>query len=250
MSSHHLSFGGVLHPADTKKFEETILLVPFFDGEKVNLKKHWEFLNELGFDAVVFDLFHGPWKGGPLPLASDGSFGMKHVWADQIEQLLNEITGPKFVFSFSNPSASAIEAISRRNSVDIKGLVCDSGPSGKFWNSMNSFFIHERPIRFPPLRWMAATLSSAYWNPRMEASVHEDLETFPKRFPVLSIRGWRDPLVPPEAIDKVFEPHTQLDWRRVSLPEGRHLNGLRDFPNEYRPAVERFLREFSTPTKA
>ncbi len=34
-------------------------------------------------------------------------------------------------------------------------------------------------------------------------------------------------------------------WKKLSLPEAGHLNGLRDFPSEYKPAVEDFLNQFS-----
>lgn len=241
----HLSFGGVRYPASSKKFDETILIVPFFGSEKENLKKHWEFFNSLGYDCVIFSLHKGLWKGGPLPVAANGALGIKHAWADQVEQLLNEIPGKKIVFAFSNPSCSAIEAIARRHAVDVKGLACDSGPSGQFWSSMEAYFKHEEPIKFLPLRWAAASVTSLFWSPRLDKEVHEDIEKLPKGFPILSIRGWRDPLIPPEHIDKVFEPHPRIDWRKLSLPEAVHLNGLRDFPDDYKPAVTQFLAEIS-----
>jgi len=241
-----LSYEGVFFRAGKRLFEETIVLVPFFGGKRFNLKKHWEFLNDLGFDCVVFNLFDALWKGGPFPLAADGRLGFKHLWADQIEQILNEIQGPKIIFSFSNPSASAMEAIARRRANDVRALICDSGPSGKFWHSMDSYFKHEEPISFLPLRWTAAAVSTIFWNPKVDQSIPQDLKKFPDKFPILSIRGWKDPLIPPEHIDQVFEPHLQLDWRKLSLPEAAHLNGLRDFPDDYKKPVENFLKSVAS----
>ena len=42
--------------AAQKRFEETIVFVPFYNGHKLAMKKHVEFVNRLGYDAVVFDL--------------------------------------------------------------------------------------------------------------------------------------------------------------------------------------------------
>ncbi len=101
-------------------------------------------------------------------------------------------------------------------------------------------------IRILPLRWLAATVSTVLWNPKGQSDVHLELERLPHQFPILSIRGWKDPLMSPSNIDKIFEPHLNLDWRKLSLPEAVHLNGLKDFPEEYSPGVLKFLKQFST----
>ena len=66
-------------------------------------------------------------------------------------------------------------------------------------------------------------------------------------FPIFSIRGWKDNLIPPQDIDRHFEPHKNLDWRKLSLPDAGHLNGLRDFESEYIGPLTKFLKEFSSP---
>lgn len=245
----NLSSHGEWKRAPEKKFQETILLVPFFGAKKKNLHRHAEFLNRLGYDCVLFHLLDR-WQQLPTNfLSSKSQFGLKHVWADQIEALLNEIPGNKIIFSFSNPSASAIEATSRRNATDIKGMICDGGPSSQLWHSMVNFFTHEQSLYFFPLKALAAAATASLWHPRFLQVIHDDLKKFPKGFRILSIRGWKDPLITPKMIDQVFEPHSQIDWKKLSLPEGTHLNGLKDFPQEYEPAVEAFLGEISTPLK-
>jgi hypothetical protein len=47
-------------------------------------------------------------------------------------------------------------------------------------------------------------------------------------------------------IDKVFEKHHQLDWQKLNLPLAEHFNGLKDFPNEYKPGVEFVLSSKSS----
>jgi hypothetical protein len=242
-----LSSQGEYLPARLKKFSEIVVLVPFFGARKKSLRRHVEFLHELGYDCVLFEL-NDEWREMYKNLFSaEMQFGLKHVWTDQIEQILNEVPGRKIVFSFSNPSASAIEAIARRHANDIAGLICDSGPSANLRASMINYFTYEEPVRPFPLKSVLATLTSLTWHPRFLKVIHDDLASFPEHFPVLSIRGWKDPLISVDMIDQVFEPHPQLDWQKLSLPQAVHLNGLKDFPDEYVPAVKRFLSEISTP---
>jgi len=250
MSEAKLSSRGKWHRSSHRKYKETVLLVPFFGAETKNLHRHADFLNEGGFDCVVFDLRDDWSKLARNFLSSKMQFGLKHIWADQIEALLNEIPGDKIIFSFSNPSASAIEAIARRHAADIKGLICDGGPSGKLWHSMVNYFTHETPLPFYPLKAAMAFASASMWHPKFSEVMHEDLKKFPKGFRILSIRGWKDPLITPKMIDMIFEPHKQLDWQKLSLPEGKHLNGLKDQPDQYMPPVLQFLNEIATPKKA
>ncbi len=241
----HVHFAKAAH----KKFQETVVLVPFFGAQKKNLQRHLDFLNELGFDCAycqLSDQWNQMFSGF---VSSQGEFGLKHVWADQVESALNEIPGPKIIYAFSNPSASAIEAVARRQAVDIKGMICDGGPSGQLWNSMVNYFTFESPIPFLPLKAAAALGTSLLWHPKFLEVIHEDLKKFPKDFRILSIRGWKDPLINPKMIDMVFEPHNQLDWQKLSLPEGTHLDGLKDHPDEYKPAVIQFLKGISSELK-
>ncbi len=244
-----LSFSGKWHRASEKKYEEVVLLVPFWGAQPKNLSRHCKFLNRLGFDCVVFSLQDNFKEIATHFVSSKMDFGMKHVLADQIEALLNEIAGPKIVFSFSNPSASAIEAIARRHASDVQALICDSGPSGQFWNSMLNFFSTEKPIGFLPLKAAAATAMSFIWHPQFSKALQQDLQQLPKGFRILSIRGWKDKLITPAMIDQAFEPHKDLEWQKLSLPQASHLNGLKDFASEYEPAVHQFLREVSNPLK-
>ncbi len=241
-----LSYDGELFKAPHKKYQETVLLVPFFQGKKINLKRHIEWLNEIGFDCVFFDLKDEWHEVGFHLFTKDNRFGMKHVWTEQIETLLSEIPDRKIIFSFSNPSASAIETIARCGAKDIAGFLCDSGPSGSLNESMIRYFTVEEPIPFYPVKWVASWAVTLLWHPNFKKVIHQDLKKFPKGFRVLSIRGWKDPLITPQMIDQLFEPHSQIDWQKLSLPEAGHLNGLKDFRDQYVEPVARFLKEIST----
>lgn len=246
MPEVNLPYNGKIIRAPTKRFRETIIFVPFFGADQKNLQRHAEFVGEVGFDCVQFDL-NDDWGFSMKNfISSKGEFGLKHIWADQIEEILNLIQGPKILYTFSNPSASAYEATANRNAWDIKAIISDGGPSGKLADSMINFFSHEQPLPTYPLRFILAYATAFLWNPQFSSVIHQDLSRFPKGFRLLSIRGWKDPLISPAMIDMVFEPHHHIDWEKLSLPEATHLNGLKDFPSEYKPAVEIFLKDVAT----
>ncbi len=229
--------------SDQRKSETQILFVPFFGAHRGALQRHVEFVNGLGFDCYAIKLRDSFVPKFDHYFTSDLRFGKKHVWTEQIESALNFIKGPKIVFSFSNPTASAIQAISRRNANDIKALICDGGPAENFVESFENYFLHEMPIKNPLLRTTAAKSISLLWHHRLAHSVHQDLNLIPEGFKILSIRGWQDKLITPEMIDLIFQPHANLDWRKLSLPKAGHLNGLKDFKGDYEPVVADFLKE-------
>lgn len=241
-----LPYNADYYASENKKFKEVVVFVPFYGGSKKSLKRHAEFVNKLGYDCVLFNLVKESIHPDKLPISSQMDFGMKHVWADQIEQICNQIPGPKIIFAFSNPSASAIECISRRKGNDISALVCDSGPSGEVWKSIYNYFTHEKPLSNFLFKGVMSTLSTLAWSPLFQLELSQDLTRFPKNFPVLTIRGWKDKLITPHMIDKVFEKHHQLQLQKLNLPKAGHLNGLRDFSEEYIPPVTDFLARHSS----
>lgn len=241
-----ISPGAEYAPAPKARFQETVLVVPFHGGKIHQLQRHLDLLNELGFNAVTYDQIEGPFLV-PQFMSSRAGFGFKHVWADRVENLLNAIPGQKIVFAMSNPASGAIEAIARRKAHDVRGLICDSGPTAQFWKSAVNYLTTEEPLPTRPLRYLAAGLSTILWTPDFKNALQDDLKKFRDGFPILSIRGWKDHLIPPQHIDMVFEEHPHLNWQKLSLPEGGHLNGLRDFAKEYTPAVRAFLEKIATP---
>lgn len=230
--------------SSNKRSDVLVFFVHFYKGNKKILKRHIEAVNKLGFDAFAFNMRDEMKSFKDFPMASSGQFGLKHCLADQIERLLNLLPGKKIIFSFSNPTAAAIESIYRRNCSDILALIADSGPSGKYLQSALNLFNIEKKIKFLPFRIAMTPLFSMAWSPYLHKDMHTHLAAFPAGFPILSIRGWKDELIPPDHIDAVFEPHSNLDWTKLSLPEARHLTGLRDFPLEYERALSTFLNPF------
>jgi hypothetical protein len=234
--------------ARERKHEELIFFVPFYGGVKKQLLRHIRMVNKMGYDAFAFEL-EGDLTSVfqlKLPITSNGKFGVKHQYANQIEFLLNALPGQKIVFSFSNPCASAIEAMARRHCEDTPAMICDSGPTNRFMQSAYELYTHEIKVPFLPLRLAMTPIVSMGWSPLLHKDVHTDLETFPDGFPLLSIRGWKDLLIPPTHIDEVFEPHKNLNWQKLALPEAEHLTGLRDYRKLYVETVTEWLEELES----
>lgn len=239
---------GEIFKASVKKHEALIFFVHFYKGHKKALRRHIQFVNSLGYDAYAFNLKDDAKDhfGLPYSLVSK-KFGLKHALADQIEEHLDLLADYpiKIMFAFSNIAACAIEAMARRPFKDIIGMITDSGPSFNFLTSAYNLYTHSIKIPFIPLRLLATPILAYGWSPELHKKIHADLRKLSKDFPVLSIRGWKDPLIKPSDIDEVFQPCKNISWEKLSLPEAGHLNGLRDFPDEYKPTVENFLKRIS-----
>jgi hypothetical protein len=129
---------GEIFKASKKKHEALVFFVHFYAGHKKALLRHIRFVNQLGFDAYVFNIQDQMKEHYMVPYSHiSHKFGMKHAIADQIEHHLDLLKNykEKIMFAFSNISACAIEAMARRPDIHFKGLICDSGPSLYFVNS-------------------------------------------------------------------------------------------------------------------
>lgn len=228
-----------------KRAEHLIFFAHFFQGHKKALKRHVALVNELGFDAYVFNLQDSFKEQQFLPYSHvSKKFGMKHALADQIEAHLNMLPeyDSKIVFGFSNVAGAAIEAMARRESRDIIALICDSGPGANFVYSSYKLIEEQFKVKFLPFKLLGTPMVMLGWSPAMHKDIPVDLRRLPEGFPVLSIRGWKDKLISPQHIDQIFDSAKNLYWTKLALPEAGHLTGLRDYPKEYRSGLETFLK--------
>lgn len=213
------------------------------------MRRHVDFVNDLGYDAVTFHLsFNKHIWLTRTPISRTKEFGLRYIWGDEVEDVLNAVPGPKIVYAFSNPAAAAIDAVARRRAGDIRALITDSGPFIHMWRCSWNLLSQEYVVKNRLLRIPATTFLTALWGLRHTTNLHRDLLQLPKDFPVLSIRGWEDPLVPVECIDDAFAPALHhLHYETLALPKAKHLNALKDFGDDFRPKVSRFLHKHSAP---
>lgn len=230
-----------------RRFEETVVFIPFFGGKKENLRRHSEFVSELGFRNVLFEnSFEKALKLFSLLLSRDRDWGLKHVWADEIFDVLEAIKGDKILFGFSGPSAAGIEAAVRRHPLDVKAMIFDSGPFFFSRHCNANRLLFERRIENPLKRFAIGEIHEARWSHNHEKTLANALAKLPKGFPVLSIRPMQDILVPPWAIDAAFRDQNHLSLEVLELDDAHHLKGLKDFPALYKPPVQKFLKRIAT----
>ncbi|MCB0347543.1 MAG: hypothetical protein KDD37_01845 [Bdellovibrionales bacterium] len=239
------------YPASEKKFSEAVLFVHFFDGSPLLIKRHIDYVNSLGYDAYAYQVGFHLSKRSPIDLVrSRMRLGLKSLWTKDVTAALDEIPGNKIIYAFSNPASAAIEAMAQRFNAgkrDVVTILCDSGPFVDMLKCSYNLGKHYYKIKNPLLNLPASIAMTAILSPFHEKNLHADLKVFPNDYPILSIRGWKDELVPVKSIENVFKPHHQIDLQSLVLPEAGHLNGLKDFGDKYRPVVKSFLESHSTP---
>lgn len=246
-----LPLDGRWHCTPKREFEETVVFVHHYGGNRASTKKHADFVSALGFDSVCFTLgtpYRPDWlKGTPL---GELRLGLRERWKNEIGRVLDAIPRPKIVYSFSFPSAPAAAAMAERNAEDVRAWICDGGPFLMpiqcFWN----YYTHHEPTKalwLRSARVAAGMAALGMWS--LKDDLHKALEKLPPGFPALSIRYWQDQLVPIAAIDEAFAGNHRLKLETLTLPEGGHLEGLQRHPEEFKPRVAQFLKRHASPLK-
>lgn len=225
-------------PADTQK--PTVVLIHNTWSNYRAFRKHIKLVNELGFPCVAFDL--------DLAQVSDGknlstwflsTKRVYKVWEKNIAEVLEQVPGDKIIYSFSGPAISAFLASEGRT--DIRGIICDGGPFDDIWQCTYRLFEYAKILPTKILRLSALTLGVWQFGLDYPRRLRKTLNQWPTDIPILSIRGDKDPIAIPEAIEKIFSPHAHLNITRLHLPEGTHLDGLKNFPDDYIPVLSSFL---------
>jgi pimeloyl-ACP methyl ester carboxylesterase len=244
-------------PARERKFKEVVVFVHHYGGHKFSFKRHMEWVNELGFDVITFDLPARTIKDlrSQFPLNKEWRFGLRHLWADKIEEVLGSLAETKILYTFSYASMAALMAIERRHTIDVKAWVCDGGPFKQilrgFENLVREGGLMEKQPRFlnyPIVRNQIVKLlgvSSGFRS--YDADADRALRSLPTGFPVMSVRCEKDVLVSPDMIDDFFAAgFGRIDLQRLTLHHAGHLLGFKDEGDLYREGVGTFLRARGT----
>ena len=240
--------GEIFQPKE-KKFEEIIVFVHWYGGHKKQLKRHIQFVNQLGFRAFAFNLFPQPFKGSRILLKNPGTYftTLLSRWSRQVLDVLSYFEDEKkILFGFSFGCNVITQVFSKITSVTA--VVFDGGPfSGIVENSWR-YQSYQEPVKNPLLRIMAVILwilFCGFFSLRFK--IHSALKKWPVGLPVLSFRVVEDLLVPPSSIDKILKPHSQLDLTISLIPKVQHLQGMKFQPELYQKTLEKFLVKYSTP---
>ena len=232
------------HPASFRRFDETVVFIHHFQGSNKTPWRHYRYLNDKGFDCITFDLLLG---SDQLKVTDYHSFyrylpkGVFYIWKRQIQDIFDSIEGNKIAYGFSGPALSMLWACQERS--DIKKVVCDGGPFDNIYQNSRRMFEVEKGISNPLLNKVSAAFGTAAWGYRPVRRLHQILKNWNLNVPILSIRGIIDPIVQVDSIRRVFAPHTFLNIQTLELRFGKHLDGLRDFPEEYCKTLLPFIKE-------
>jgi len=232
-----------------RRYNATIVFVHHFGGNRSSVKRHQALVSTLGFDSIAFTLdVHNPAPWGKLPFVHRLAPGTRKRWVTDISETLNKVSGPKILYSFSFPSASAIEAFSQCPREEQVAWICDGGPFFHLAACMWNYYTYQEPTRLLPWRATKALMGMQSMDfLTLERDVTSAIQRLPARFPVLSIRYWQDVLVPIAAIDAVFRGHDHLSLETLSLPEAPHIGGLTAEPATYKSRVSQFLQRVGEP---
>lgn len=244
---NYLPYEGERFAAETKRFHEPIVFVHHYGGSKRTLIRHIKLANQLGFDAVAFSLLLNDFKApNTLPMTPDFRLGARHVWAEQIAAILNQLGGKKIVFSLSMPTNSVFEALADREATGISAVICDGGPFLQLKTCVSNLYRVERGFRSRLLLNTVTKASLAFYGHGLEEEAPQFIECLPEGLPVLSLRGENDPLVPASAIDDFFASARDLAITKHEFQGTGHVNAVKMAKEEYAKIVGEFLERVGT----
>ncbi len=245
--SARLPLGGELFYAPTKRFKETIVFVHHYGGSKRTVKRHVRFVNELGYDAVAFNLLYHEASGPILrpPITSRGRIGAYRVWAEQLQAVVSQIPGRKIIYSFSMPSNGVVRVAA--DNEDVVAWICDGGPFLQLKDCVRNLYTKEYGIKNELLLRVLNPVAIFLCGFGIEKFIADASATLAKRkFPILSLRSANDQLVPESAIEEYFSHAKSLNVEKYMLAGARHLEGYKVQTALYRQLVEEFLKSVSS----
>ena len=248
LNSHSLPYDGELFLPQEQKFKEIIIFTHHYGGHKKQLRKHIQFVNQIGFRAVAFNLFPQPFSGS-WALLKDPCFYISPLqtrWKKQILKISNFFQDePKIFFAFSfscNVISQLIHKIPHTQAV-----IFDGGPFAQLIKNPWKYLSYQESISNPLLR----ALAIIPWNffcgfYSLKFKINRSMKKWQKGFPVLSYQATQDKLVPPDTINALLTPHSHLNTQVVSI-FAKHLQGMKVRPEEYQIALKNFLVQNSKP---
>lgn len=228
------------------RFKETIVFTPHFGGDLTSIRRHQEFFNQLGYETELVPYEFGIQKNAPSAIFYMKS-GVKGLWLDQLTETLDRIPGPKIIFSFSFPSCIVFQLMAEKPRADVKGWITDGGPFLWPWLGIKNYFKYTRQDLLKLQLFAVGAFGFVILGgPIYKWRINRWARNMPRTFPILSIRGGKDALVPEMSIEALFNLNKDMNLKVLRLPEAEHLQGLKQFPEKYRNAVVQFLTPLST----
>jgi pimeloyl-ACP methyl ester carboxylesterase len=223
----------------------TIVFTPHFGGDISSIRRHQEFFSKLGYKTAFVPYEFGPQKNAPRTIFYMKA-GVTGLWLSQLTSVLDKITGPKIIFSFSFPSCIVFQLMAEVPRSDVKAWITDGGPFLWPWLGISNYFKYTR--RDLP-QWKISAAGAfgfvVLGGPLYMWRINRWVRKMPRAFPILSIRAGKDALVPEASIEALFALNKDLNVKVLRIPEAEHMLGLKSFPEIYKPPLEQFLSTVS-----
>lgn len=208
--------------------------------------RHAALLHELGHNVVMFDhRNHG--LSGNDPARSDLSVR----YSNDIEASLRVASetwpdaGAPVVWGFSFSTFPTLYSLRHDTTPAISAIICDSGPGFSLHDMLIDFLTNGGIPGPAALRWVtrrpavaeafaahAVDMLGATWPPDPEQSTIA-------RTPKLFLIGTHDRIIDPEQIRALARLYANTTIAELPV---NHLRGITEAPQQYRAAVEDFLR--------
>ena len=238
--------GEIFYPSQ-KKFEETIVFFHHYGGHKKQLKRHIQFVNQLGFQAFAFHLFPQPFQGTFSLLTKPSLYcsTLNSRWKKQMLEILSLLPEKKILFSFSF-SCNVIAQILPRMS-NIQAVVFDGGPFAQAFQNGWRYLSYQEVVHNPLLRGFILIP----WNVFcgfffLKRKINHAFTKWPLQFPVLSFQAVQDKLVPPDYINNILKKHSHLDLTICPIDHVQHLQGMKLQAELYKDTLRKFLLQHSS----
>ena len=248
-SSKNFPYEGELFLPSKQKFKEVIIFTHHYGGHKKQMRRHIEFVNQMGFKAFAFNLFPQPFKGS-FSLLKIPTFYISPLqprWKKQIFDVAQCFRDePKIFFSFSfscNVTSQMVHKIPK-----VQAVIFDGGPFAQFFKNAWRYLSHQEVVSNPILR----ALMLLPWNffcgfYLLKFNIHQSMKKWPSGFPLLSYQATQDKLVPPDTTNEIIKKHKHLKTQIVTLNQVQHLQGMKLQTEEYQRTLKDFLQKNSTP---
>lgn len=238
---------GEMFEPSNQKFEEVVIFVHYYGGHKKNLKKHIQFVNDLGFRAFVFNLFPQPFKGSSSILKNPRFYFSRlgQRWIQEISEVVKLIPDKKIFFCFSF-SCNTISLLLPKIS-QVQAVVFDGGPFAQPFKNSWLYLSHQERVHNIFLRFLTVFFWILLFGLlNLKSKIKKSLSQLPQGFPVLSFQGLSDKLVPPSSIQNILHPQTHLNLTEVQLEKTQHLQGIKSQSDVYQNHLKNFLLKVAT----
>lgn len=245
--TNQFPFEGEMFKPKKKQFKETVVFFHHYGGHKKQLRRHIQFVNQLGFQAFAFHLFPQPFQGTFSLLKKPHLYftTLNTRWKKQMLKVLSLIPEKKILFCFSFSCNTAAQALPQTS--NVQAVVFDGGPFAQFFQSGWRYLSYQEIISNPLLR----SLILIPWNAFcgfffLKYKIHQGLKKWPARLPVLSFQAVQDKLAPPDFINNILKKHPHLNLSFCSIDHVQHLQGMKLQPELYQKKLKNFLTQHSS----